>query len=99
MPEPTTPSATVNIIALVWLNTEPPVPCPDVLTAEQAVVYLCLRKPRQTMKQALISLAYYRSQGKLRAARSGSCFVYRRVDLEEFIESQTTRGQNERTTP
>lgn len=80
---------TYTVIATSWLATDPPRPCPDVLTDEEAVIYLRLRGPRKSMRQAMESLGRYRREGRLRAVRMGQGFVYRKADCDAFLEAQT----------
>lgn len=64
-------------------------PCPELLTGEEAVLYLRLdadRNPKRTLK-------YYREKGLLRATMVGRHLYYRRVELDAFLERQTA-GQN-----
>ena len=63
--------------------------CPEVLTGEEAIRYLRLgasRNPARTLK-------YYREKGLLRATVVGRHLLYRRVELERFLELKTT-GNN-----
>lgn len=76
----------MNALATRWLPTDPPRPCPPVLTADEAVIYLRLdhtgvTKPRRTLE-------HYRESGRLRGTRLGRCIVYRVEDLDAFIEEQ-----------
>lgn len=69
-----------------WLPTNPPRPCPPLLTEDEAVVYLRLdtlgvQRPRRTLKR-------YRDEGKLVAVPIGNHLFYRQADLDAFIESQ-----------
>lgn len=80
----------MQVVATNWLMTDPPRPCPDVLTDEEAVIYLRLDSKGRTRAQALKSLEWYRSEGKIKGTRVGKWFVYRRADLEEFLHAQTS---------
>ena len=71
----------------VWLPTKPPTPCPPVLTAEEAVIYLRLDKGGA--KQPLRTLEYYRASGMLPAVRLGKCTRYRIEDLQRFVASKS----------
>lgn len=64
------------------------VACPDVLTEDEAIRYLRLDgtpHPARTLK-------YYRERGLLRSTIVGRRSVYRRVELERFLELQTQGG-------
>ncbi len=59
--------------------------CPEVLTEDEAIRYLRLDgapNPSRTLK-------YYRERGVLRATSIGRRLLYRRVELDGFIERQT----------
>ena len=65
------------------LPGNPPEPCPELLTSEEAVRYLRLnvnghKRPDKTLR-------YYREKGKLRGVRVGKRIRYRREDLEAFL--------------
>jgi len=67
------------------LPGNPPAPCPELLTEEEAVRYLRLdgeRNARRTLK-------YYREKGLLRGTAVGRHLRYRRVELDRFLEHQT----------
>ena len=66
-----------------WLPTVPPVPCPDLLTDEQAIAFL--QVGASDTKHPLKTLAYYRSSGKLRGVRLGRAIVYPIGELERFV--------------
>ena len=62
-------------------------PVPDLLTEEEAIIYLRLDKdgpanPKKTLK-------YYRDEGMLRATRVGKKYCYQRKELLEFLERAT----------
>lgn len=62
-------------------------PCPELLTAEEAVRYLRLdtighKNPEHTLK-------YYRECRKLKSTRIGKKLFYSRKALDEFIEEMT----------
>lgn len=68
-------------------------PCPELLTEQEAVQYLRLnddKNPSRTLK-------YYREKGLLRATMVGRHLLYRRVELERFLELQTTGNGSGRT--
>jgi len=60
-------------------------PCPEVRTEEEAIRYLRLdgdRNPARTLK-------YYREKGLLKATNIGRHLLYRRVELDKFLELKT----------
>lgn len=70
----------------VWLPTNPPRLCPDILTAEEAIIYLRLDKskvndPNRTLRR-------YRDEGRLIGCRIGRDIVYRLADLKKFVNEQ-----------
>ncbi len=69
------------------VEVEPPTPCPELLIEEEAIRYLRLdvsgvKNPGQT-------LGRYRGMGLLRGTQVGRLVLYRRVELERFLEKQT----------
>ncbi len=70
-------------IAVAWLPSDPPRPCPEVLDEADAALYL-----RLDPETATHTLKRYRLDGRLQAKRVGKALVYRRVDLDKFIEDQ-----------
>jgi len=59
--------------------------CPELLTEHEAILYLRLdgdKNPSRTLK-------YYREKGLLRATTVGRHLLYRRLELERFLELQT----------
>ena len=72
---------------LALLPGDPPQPCPELLTAEEAVRYLRLdtvgiKDPQETLRR-------YRDSGRLRATQISKKLFYRRVELELFLQRQT----------
>ena len=73
------------------LPGNPPEPCPELLTTEEAVRYLRLdgddgpKNPEDT-------LCYYREKGLLTGVKVGRPIRYRRVDLDEFLARQAERS-------
>lgn len=67
------------------------VPCPELLTEEEAIRYLRLdtirglRNPTQT-------LARYRAMGLLRGTQVSKSVFYRRVELDRFLERLTNEN-------
>ena len=67
-------------------------PCPELLTEEEAIRYLRLdingpKNPGGTLK-------YYRDQGVLRAVRIGRKLRYPRTELDGMIQKLLHRGGN-----
>jgi hypothetical protein len=65
-------------------------PCPELMTEEEAIRYLRLdlirtQNPGET-------LAYYRRKGLLKATQVGKCVRYRRVEIERFLELVTEQN-------
>jgi hypothetical protein len=73
------------------LPGEPPVPCPELLTEEEAIRYLRLdtitglRNPGET-------LARYRACGMLRGTQVSKKIFYRRVELDRFLDRLTAEN-------
>lgn len=73
--------------ALVYLPGDPPRPCPEVLTAEEAVRYL--RLDLIDVNDPADTLAYYRKKGLLRGTQIGKAVRYRRVELDRLLDRLT----------
>lgn len=76
------------------LPGNPPEPCPELLTAYEAVRYLRLDlgsagKPELTLRR-------YRELGLLRGTRVGRRILYRRIELERFLERKTDQDADSR---
>lgn len=76
-----------NLPHIAVLPGNPPEPCPELLTEQEAIRYLRLdlidtEEPGNTLR-------YYRKQGLLRATQVGKCIRYRRVELERLLERLT----------
>lgn len=73
------------------LPGDPPAPCPELMTEEEAIRYLRLdtiaglRNPRET-------LARYRATGALRGTQVSKRIFYRRVELDRFLERLTAEN-------
>lgn len=69
----------------------PPVPCPELLTEDEAVRYLRLdtiaglKNPAQT-------LARYRAAGLLRGTQVSKSVFYRRIELDRFLDRLTSEN-------
>jgi len=75
------------LLAPAVLPGEPPQPCPDVLTEEEAIRYL--RLDTVEIKDPGATLRRYRDSGLLRATQLSKRLFYRRVELERFLRRQT----------
>jgi hypothetical protein len=69
------------------LPGDPPQPCPELLTEQEAIRYLRLdliqvENPGDTLR-------YYRRQGLLRATQVGKCVRYRRIELDRLLDRLT----------
>lgn len=69
------------------IEIAPAMPCPDLLTEEEAVRYLRLdiidiEEPAETLRR-------YRKQGLIRGTQVGKCVRYRRAELERFLDRIT----------
>jgi len=69
------------------LPGDPPQPCPEFLTQEEAIRYL--RLDEVSTEDPAGTLRYYRKKGLLRATQVGRSLRYRRVELERFLEKIT----------
>lgn len=69
------------------LPGDPPLPCPELLTEEEAIRYL--RLDGIDVEEPAGTLRYYRKQGMLRATQVGKCIRYRRVELDRFLDHLT----------
>lgn len=69
------------------LPGNPPRPCPELLTEDEAVQYL--RLDTIDVKDPAGTLAYYRRKGVLRATQVGKCVRYRRIELDRLLEYLT----------
>ena len=70
-------------------------PVPDLLTEEEAIIYLRLDKdgpanPKKTLK-------HYRDEGMLRATRIGKKYCYQRKELLKFLDMATERTNQKRS--
>lgn len=65
----------------------PAMPCPDLLTEDEAVRYLRLdlidvEDPAETLRR-------YRKRGLVRGTQVGKCVRYRRAELDRFLDRIT----------
>lgn len=68
----------------VWLPTDPPRPCPEILSTEEAMVYLRL----PNTKRGVRTMRYYQASGKLKGFRVGKEIKYRLSELQRFAKEQ-----------
>ena len=66
------------------LPTDPPQPCPEYLTADEAVCYLRLDK--MGIKNPKVTLGEWRMRGVLGGCRVSREFVYPRKELDAFMD-------------
>ena len=81
-----------NTHLTTWYNTpilpgDPPQPCPELLTEEEAIRYL--RLDEIGIDDPAGTLRYYRKKGLLRATQVGKCIRYRRIELERCLGKLT----------
>jgi hypothetical protein len=79
---PSQPSACAHV-----LPGAPAVPCPELLTEEEAVRYL--RLDLIDVDDPAGTLRYYRNRGLLRGTQVGKCVRYRRIELERLLDRLT----------
>lgn len=75
------------------LPGDPPQPCPELLTAEEAIRYLRLDIGATTRPD--VALRRYRELGWLKGCRVGRYIRYRRVDLDGFLSQESTTTAEE----
>ena len=83
--------------AIEWLPTDPPRPAPALMTAEEATAYLRLVEQGRDIADALKSLEYLVSTGRVRPCRVGRHNRFARHELDRFIHDQTQRYGANRT--
>jgi len=84
----------MNLVVAHWLpgkldkdgTREPAQPCPDLLTADEAVRFLRLDESSSANPDK--ALRYYRDKGLLRGVRMGNSVRFRLADLLALIESE-----------
>jgi hypothetical protein len=69
------------------LPGDPPRPCPELLTEDEAIRYLRLDETR--VEDPSRTLRYYRERGLLRATQVGRRVRYRRIELDRLLERLT----------
>jgi len=62
-------------------------PCPEVLTEAEAILFLRLDKQKANAKK---TLQYYREQGKLKATKIGKNLLYSKKALCAFVDKMTS---------
>lgn len=82
-------NSTTMMMPAAFLPGDPPVPCPELLTAEEAVRYL--RIDQIQIKSPLKVLARYRERGLLKGTQVSKTVFYLRKELDAFLERQTER--------
>lgn len=63
------------------------VPCPELLTEQEAIRYL--RLDGIDVEDPANTLRYYRKKGLLRGTQCGKCIRYRRIELERLLDKLT----------
>jgi len=76
--------------AMVVLPGNPAQPCPELLTEDEAIRYLRLDtinigSPSETLRR-------YRERGMLRGTQVSKRVMYRRVELDRFLERLTEQN-------
>lgn len=69
------------------LPGDPVLPCPELLTEDEAIRYL--RLDRIDVHDPAGTMRYYRKKGLLHGTQVGKCVRYRRIELERFLERLT----------
>lgn len=72
------------------VEVEPAQACPELLTAEEAARYL--RLDTIGVKDPGATLERYRAMGVLRGTQISRRILYRRVELDRFLEKQTDQN-------
>ena len=76
-------SKTVFVPAAVLPGGEP---CPEILTADEAVRYL--RLDETNTKDPIGTLKFYRMKGQLMCCKIGTQLLYRRDALDDFAKKR-----------
>lgn len=76
-------------IGFEWLPTDPPRPAPALMTAREAAEYLRLTEEGRDVGDALASLEYLVTSGRIRPCRVGRFNRFLRAELDRFMHEQT----------
>ena len=82
------------IPAFDWLPGDPPRPAPALMTAQEAVQYLRLAEEGRDIADAIVSLEYLVTSGRIRPCRVGRHNRFTREELSRFIHEQTEQYAN-----
>lgn len=82
-----------------WLPTDPPRVAPALMTASEAAAYLRLTEDGRDIGDALKSLEYLVTTGRVRPCRVGRFNRFTRAELDRFMHEQTERYEERRTRP
>jgi hypothetical protein len=77
-----------------WLPTDPPRPAPALMTAQEAALYLRLTEDGRDIGDALTSLEYLVTTGRIRPCRVGRHNRFTREELARFIHEQTEQYES-----
>ncbi len=72
------------------LPGQPPTPCPELLTEEEAIRYL--RLDEVNIKDPAETLRRYREKGLLRGTQVSKRIFYRRVELDRLLDRLTEQN-------
>jgi hypothetical protein len=72
-----------------WMPTNPPRPAPVLMTATEAAEYLRLTEEGRDIGDALASLEYLVTSGRVRPCRVGRFNRFLRSELDRFMHEQT----------
>lgn len=75
-------------VPVAVLPGDPPRPCPELLTAREAVCYLRL-DTIAGLKNPLDTLDYYRTKRYLRGTQVSKAVMYLRSELDRFLAART----------
>ena len=77
----------IVVHAAAILPSDPPAPCPELLTEEETVIYL--RLDTIDIDDPSATLRRYRERGLLRGTQVSKKIFYRHVELDHFLEKIT----------
>ena len=80
------------VLGFPILPGDPSQLCPELLTKDEAVRYL--RLDVDGPKNPVETLRHYREKGLLHGTQVGKRLLYRRVELERFLDKQTKNASN-----